>query len=165
MKVFIIAAVSKDGFIAKSAEQNSMNWTSAEDKKFFVEKTKEAGVVVMGRKTFETFGKPLKERRNIIMSRQNLHIEGVETTNESPEELIKRLQSEGEQEIAICGGAEIYKLFMEKNLVDEVFLTEEDIEFGEGVPFLPQKLGQKLELISSTNLSPSTILLNYRVQK
>jgi dihydrofolate reductase len=99
------------------------------------------------------------------MSRQNLHIEGVETTNESPEELIKRLQSEGEQEIAICGGAEIYKLFMEKNLVDEVFLTEEDIEFGEGVPFLPQKLGQKLELISSTNLSPSTILLNYRVQK
>jgi dihydrofolate reductase len=165
MKVFIIAAVSKDGFIAKSAEQNSMNWTSAEDKKFFVEKTKEAGVVVMGRKTFETFGRPLKDRRNIVMSRQDIRISGVETTKESAEELMERLQSEGVKELAVCGGAEIYKIFMEKNLVDEVFLTEENVEFKEGVPFLPEELRQKMELVSSTNLSPSTILLNYRVQK
>lgn len=165
MKVFLIAAETKDGFIAKSDSQNSMDWTSAADKKFFVEKTKSAGTVIMGRKTFETFGRPLKDRRNIVMSRQEIEIPGVEVTSESPEEIVARLNSEGVQEIAICGGAEIYKLFMEKNLVDQVFMTQENIEFGEGVPFLPTEMRQKLELVSSTNLSPNTLLLEYKVEK
>lgn len=165
MKVFIIAAETKDGFIAKSTEQSSMDWTSAEDKKFFVEKTKEAGVVVMGRKTYDTFGKPLKDRRNIIMTRQDIDIPGVEITNETPEDLVSRLESEGVTQLAVCGGAEIYRLFMESGLVDEVFITQENIEFGEGVPLFSPEMRQKLELISSTNLSPSTILLKYGVKK
>lgn len=165
MKVFIIAAETKDGFIAKSTEQNSMDWTSSEDKKFFVEKTKEAGVVVMGRKTYDTFGKPLKDRRNIIMTRQDIEIPGVEITNETPEDLISRLESEGVTQLAVCGGAEIYKLFMENGLIDEVFITQENIEFGDGVPLFSPEMRQKLELISSTNLSPNTILLKYGVKK
>lgn len=165
MKVFLIAAETKDGFIAKSDSQNSMDWTSAEDKKFFVEKTKSAGTVIMGRKTFETFGRPLKDRRNIVMSRQDIEIPGVEMTNESPEALIARLKSENTNEVAICGGAEIYKLFMEKGLVDEVFITQEDVEFGEGVPFLNPELRQKMKLVSSTNLSANTLLLEYKVEK
>lgn len=165
MKVFIIAAETKDGFIAKSTEQSSMDWTSTEDKKFFVEKTKEAGVVVMGRKTYDTFGRPLKDRRNIIMTRQDIDIPGVEITNETPEDLVSRLESEGVTQLAVCGGAEIYKLFMESGLVDEVFITQENIEFGDGVPLFSPEMRQKLELISSTNLSPSTILLKYGVKK
>jgi dihydrofolate reductase len=165
MKVFIIAAETKDGFIAKSTEQSSMDWTSAEDKKFFVDKTKEAGVVVMGRKTYDTFKRPLKNRRNIVMSRQEMEISEVEVTNETPEVLVSRLKSEGVKELAVCGGAEIYRLFMESGLVDEVFITQENIEFGEGVPLFSPEMRQKLELISSTNLSPNTILLKYEVKK
>ncbi len=165
MKTFIIAAETKDGFIAKSSGQSSMEWTSAEDKKFFVEKTKEAGVVVMGRKTFDTFGRPLKDRRNIVMSRQDIQISGIETTKESPTQLIARLESEGVQELAICGGAEIYKLFLEENLVDEVYITQENIEFGEGIPLFSDEVRQKLELVSNTKLSPNTLLLSYQVQK
>ncbi len=161
MQVFAIAAETKDGFIAKNDSENSMSWTSKEDKNFFIEKTKEAGTVIMGRKTFETFGKPLKNRRNIILSRQDLKIDGVETTSESPEDLIARLEKEDTKEVAIIGGAEIYKTFIEKGLVQKVFLTQENIEFGEGVPFLPQELRQKLKLVSSTNLSPNTILFEY----
>lgn len=165
MKVFLIAAETKDGFIAKSDSQNSMDWTSAEDKKFFVEKTKSARTVIMGRKTFETFGRPLKDRRNIVMSRQEIEIPGVEVTKESPEEIVVRLDLEGVKELAVCGGAEIYKLFMEKGLVDEVFITQEDVEFGEGVPFLNPELRQKMKLVSSTNLSTNTLLLEYKVEK
>jgi dihydrofolate reductase len=161
MNVFTIAAETKDGFIAKNESQNSMNWTSEEDKKFFIEKTKEAGVVIMGRKTFETFGRPLKDRRNIVMSRQDIKIEGTETTSESPEELLSRLKKEGLKEVAIIGGAEIYKMFIEKCLVNQILLTQENIEFGEGVPFLPPELRQKLKIVSSTNLSTNTILFEY----
>lgn len=161
MNVFAIAAETKDGFIARNDSQNSMNWTSESDKKFFIEKTKEAGTVIMGRKTYETFGRPLKDRRNIILTRQDLKIEGVETTSESPEVLISRLENEGVQNVAILGGAEIYKMFIEKGLVKKVFLTQENIEFGDGVPFLPSELRQKLKLISSTNLSENTILSEY----
>jgi dihydrofolate reductase len=145
MNVFAIAAETKDRFIARNDSQNSMNWTSAEDKKFFIEKTKEAGVVIMGRKTFETFGKPLKDRRNIVLTRQDLKIEGVETTSETPENLIARLEKERVAEVAIIGGAEIYKMFIEKGLIQKVFLTQENIEFNEGVPFLPSELRQKLK--------------------
>lgn len=165
MHVFLIAAETKDGFIAKSNSQNSMDWTSKEDKEFFIEKTKSAGTIIMGRKTFETFGRPLKDRRNIVMTRQNIEIPRVEVTNESPEDLIKRLESEGVKEVAICGGAEIYKLFLEKNLVDTAFITQENIEFGEGVPLFPNEIRQKLELVSSINLSSNTILLEYKIQK
>lgn len=165
MKTFIIAAETKDGFIARNDSQSSMKWTSTADKEFFIKKTKEAGTVVMGRKTFDTFGRPLKERRNIVLTRQDLKIEGVETTSEPFEDLMTRLKNEGVKELAILGGGEIYNLFMEKGLVDEVFLTQENIEFGEGVPFLPVELRQKLQLVSSTNLSPDTLLLEYKVQK
>ncbi len=113
MNCFIIAAISADGFIAPPHEDLSTNWTSKEDKKFFVEKTKEAGVVVMGSTTFETFGaKPLKGRKNIIYTK-NKKYEGAETTSESPAELISRLEKEGFNSVAICGGASIYTMFLE----------------------------------------------------
>ena len=59
MKVFIIAAISADGFIAKDPKEPSTSWTSLVDKKHFSEITKRAGTVVMGAKTYETIGKAL----------------------------------------------------------------------------------------------------------
>jgi dihydrofolate reductase len=71
MNVFIIAAISADGLIAKDSDEKSTAWTSKADKKFFSERTKKAGVVVMGRKTFDTIGKPLSERLNIVYSKSD----------------------------------------------------------------------------------------------
>jgi dihydrofolate reductase len=51
MKVFLIAAVTADGFIGRDASHLA-DWTSPEDKKLFRKLTTEAGVVVMGSKTF-----------------------------------------------------------------------------------------------------------------
>lgn len=70
MKIILIAAISVDGKIAEHPDQISLDWTSKEDTKFFVEKTKEAGVVVMGARTFATIGKPLKGRRVIVLTRE-----------------------------------------------------------------------------------------------
>lgn len=163
MHVFIIAATTKDGFIAKTASQNSMEWTSGADKQFFIERTKKAGVVVMGRKTFETIGKPLKGRKTIVMSRSQYAIPDVEVTNESPQELVERLTHEGYSELAVLGGAQIYEQFIASNLVSTVYITQEPITFGTGIPLLSPEMQQKLSLVSSTNLEGDTVLLEYTV--
>ncbi len=110
MKIWLIAAVSADGKIAEKVDQSSLDWTSAEDTQFFVEKTKEAGVVAMGRTTFATIGKGLKDRRVIVMTKSPeaaIAIEGVEFTSESPTDLAKRLAHEGVETLALGGGASV----------------------------------------------------------
>ena len=67
MEVFILAAQTADGFIAKN-HTHAATWTSKEDKQRFVELTKDAGVIVMGSTTFKTLPKPLKNRLNVVYS-------------------------------------------------------------------------------------------------
>lgn len=164
MKITIIAGLTADGFIGRNATHVSTSWTSKEDKAFFVSKTKEIGTVVMGSTTYETFNRPFKDRRHIVLSRTKT-FEGVETSSESPMELVARLEKEGVQELAVCGGASIYATFLEQNLVDKMFLTVEAVLFGDGVKFLSKEILVKMKLASSTALGESTVLLEYDIVK
>src|SRR3989344_5571233 len=119
MKVFLIAAMTADGFIARNSAHLA-SWTSKEDKQFFVEKTKEAGVVVMGLNTFKTIGHPLPGRVNIVYSRTEKDLQGVEITEDEPRKLIENLAKRGYKQVAITGGAQIYTMFMEAGLVDTI---------------------------------------------
>lgn len=165
MKIFIIAAISLDGFIARDKTDLSTKWTSKEDTSHFLEKTKKAGVVIMGSKTFETFGaKPLPDRRNIIYSRTKKY-EGVETTKEGVKELLNRLEKEGVKEIAVCGGASIYSLFLEANLVDRIILTIENVIFGYGIKLFDKKIDCEIELEKVKQIGPNSVVLEYKVKK
>jgi dihydrofolate reductase len=165
MKVFIIAVMSLDGFIARSEDEKSFDWTSKEDKEFFIERTKKARVVVFGAKTYETIGKPLNDRLNIVYSKTK-KFEGVEMTDKAPKELIKDLESRGFSEVAVCGGASIYTLFMKAGVVDEIYLTIEPVIFGQGIKLFNEKLDFKLELLESKILnSQGSLLLWYKVIK
>jgi dihydrofolate reductase len=163
---FIIAAISSDGFMAQKSDQVSTSWTSKGDKKRYVELTKRAGVVVMGSKTYETFNKPLKDRKNIIYSRDTSKVyEGCEVTNEDPKILLERLEREGFKEVAICGGSTIYTLFLEQNLVDTIYLTVEPIIFGQGVSIFSKSLQIPLKLVEHNKIDENTIQLEYKVIK
>lgn len=163
INTFIIAAQSLDGFIGPKDHTNSMSWTSGADKEFFKKKTKEAGVIIMGRTTFETIGKALPERKMIVYTSKPLNIEGVEAVQEPPAVLLKRLENEGYSSVAICGGSSIYSLFLESGLVNELFITIEPIIFGEGIPLFSKENRKSLDLISETKLSDTAILLNYKI--
>jgi dihydrofolate reductase len=174
MHVFIIAAETADGFIAKADNQNSMEWTSKADKDFFVQKTKEAGVVVMGRKTFDTIGKPLKGRHIIILTRgpvsQPPHTDSpesgtIEYSNESPADLLARLETAGTKTVAIAGGAAIYELFLQSGLVDTVYVTQEPVRFETGIRMCSDEMRQRFSLVSSTQLEGDTLLLEYTIQQ
>ena len=164
IKVFIIAAQTADGYIAKHSDHPAV-WTSKDDKKRFIEITKRAGVMVMGLRTFKTLGKALPGRLNIVYSdkKENPEIEGVEYTSLSPKDLIKNLDERGFKEVAICGGSSIYTMFMESGIVETLYLTIEPKIFGSGMSLFNKDLDYDLKLVSSEAQESGTTLLEYDV--
>lgn len=154
MKVVIVAALSSDGFIARYKDEFA-DWTTAEDKQYFVRRTKELGVIVMGRTTFETIGRTLPGRRCIVLTSNpdKYIVENVEFTSESPAELVQRLESEGVEALAVCGGTQVYSQFLQANLVDELDLSIVDTWFGSGLRLTTDETDFNLTYVSSEYLS------------
>ena len=162
MQCFIIAAMTADGYIAKDDKHSPFGWNSKEDKKRFVELTKKAGVIVMGSSTYKTLPGLLKERVNIVYSRKET-FPGAEMTEDSPSELLKKLEARGFKEVAICGGAAIYNMFMQAKVVDRLFITIEPLLFGSGIRLFSEDMLFHLKLISTAQTESGTLLLEYAV--
>jgi len=163
-------AQTVDGKIAKSINDNSLNWTSLEDKKHFGEVTKQIGTVIMGSKTYEAMGqKALKNRKLIIMTSNPKKYEtkeGVEFFTGTPEELVKNLESAGVDHVVLAGGARLNNSFMKDKLVDELLITVEPLIWGNGISiFEGEQIDAKLELIEIAKLNQDTLLLHYSVIK
>lgn len=125
--ISIIVAVSENNVIGVD---NKLPWYISEDLKRF--KTLTLGnTVIMGRKTYESIGKPLNDRVNIIISRdKGLTIPGCIVVD-SVEKAIRK--SEKNKEIFIIGGGEIYKNSL--NFVDRVYMTRVHQEVGGDTTF------------------------------
>ncbi len=101
----LIAAVDKNFLIGK---ENGLPWDIPRDMKHFRETTK-GKTVIMGRKTFESIGKPLPKRRNIILTRDTeFKAEGCEVKH-SIEEILELAKTE---EVFVIGGGAVYKEFL-----------------------------------------------------
>src|ERR1700733_13723120 len=105
MIVSDVVAISENHVIGKD---NKLLWYLPNDLKHFKEITS-GHTIIMGRKTYESVGKPLPKRRNIIITRQDITIEGCEVVN-SIEAALALCKDEPEG--FIVGGAQIYKLAM-----------------------------------------------------
>lgn len=167
--VILVMAMSTDGFITKH-QGGLVDWTSKEDKKHFRTITKEVGAVIFGKKTFDTFPGPLPNRLNLIMTRtpdESKNEEGqLEFTNKEPKELLRDLAKREYEQVVLGGGSQINKLFLEQDLVDEIYLTIEPKLFGSGHPLLAEcQIDLDLELVHMTNLTKDSILLHYKVKK
>lgn len=99
--VSIIVAVAANGIIG---DRNSLLWHISEDLRRFKALTT-GHPVVMGRKTYESLGRPLPGRTNVVISRRDLHIEGC-TVVHSLEQALARFPHE--EELFVIGGAQIY---------------------------------------------------------
>ena len=121
----IIVAASLNNVIGKD---NKLLWRQSADLKRFKELTW-GKTVIMGRKTFDSIGKPLPNRRNIVITRQEIEIEECEVVH-SLEDALKL-----DDEIFILGGGEIYQKSI--ILADKIFLTRILTEI-EGDTYFPQ---------------------------
>ena len=115
--VSLIAAMSTNRVIGRD---NGMPWHLPEDLKYFKRVTS-GKPVIMGRKTFESIGKPLPGRPNLVITRdRDWHAEGV-TVFHSLEAALAAARELEPDEIIIGGGAEVYKLALP--YTDKMYLT------------------------------------------
>ncbi|OON97421.1 MAG: diacylglycerol kinase [Epulopiscium sp. Nele67-Bin005] len=128
---------------------NKMPWHISEDLRYFKEKTMQS-TVVMGRKTFESIGKPLPNRRNIVLTHnKNFSYPNIEVFH-SIEETLSHLQTL--ENSFIIGGGEIYKSFLP--YADKLFITLIDKTVEGDTAFVEYKQDFKcISRIEKTDLS------------
>src|ERR1700761_2861456 len=123
MPFYAIAAMSENRVIG---DHSKIPWHLPEDFRWFKHKTM-GGTLVMGRKTFESIGKPLPGRKTVVLTRGSLVVPGVETYSDG-KKILDQLRSMEDAELGlharfippptplppvwICGGAEIYQQFL-----------------------------------------------------
>jgi len=135
MIISLIAAVAKNGVIGNEGD---LPWNLPSDLKRFKEIT-DNRPIIMGRKTWDSIGRPLPNRDNIIISRNaNLEIEGgiiCLSTDEAISIAKIKANERGCEEIMVIGGGYIYQEFM--NIADKLYITEVDLEI-EGDAYFPK---------------------------
>ncbi len=159
MKVSLIVAVSENNVIGKN---NNLIWHLPNDMRFFKDTTT-GHHIIMGRKNFESIPhkfRPLPKRVNIIVTRQlNYKCEGAFVTN-SIEEALSFAKKNGEKEVFIIGGGEIYKLALQKDIVDKIYLTRIYHRFN-GDTFFPILNKKWKEITIQKHLADETHAYNY----
>jgi dihydrofolate reductase len=122
--ISIIVAVAQNGVIG---DKNSLLWHISEDMRFF-KRTTSGHPVIMGRKTYESIGRPLPGRRNIVITRGTIEapqIKNPQTTSfevsNNLEEVIS-LAKNSEDEFFVMGGGELYKQTFSS--ADRLYITK-----------------------------------------
>ena len=142
-KISIIVAMSENSVIGLN---NQLPWHISEDLKNF-KKTTLNHCVIMGRKTYESIGKPLKDRRNIVISRsKSLLIDGVEVVN-SLDRAISIVDDSSE--IFIIGGEQIYTISLP--MATHLYVTKVNGEY-KGDAFFPDYIQDEWKEIAREDL-------------
>lgn len=150
MIVSLIVAAAENGVIGKD---NKLPWQLPDDLKRFKELTK-GHTIIMGRKTFESIGRPLPDRRNIVLSSKMKHIEGVEVSSDI-DALLSMLDTSlpEDEEVFIIGGSDLFNQWLEDRftpiVASRVYLTRvhADIEGDAIFPDLDGDQWQEVEEI------------------
>lgn len=140
MRIGIYVAVARNGVIGNEGE---MPWRLSSDLKRFKAITM-GKPVVMGRKTWESIGKPLPGRRNIVVTRnRDFRANGADVAASLPEAL-DMAQSQQAEEVAVIGGGEIYRQAMEMADTLHVTHVEAELEGDTHFPIIDPAVWQPL---------------------
>ena len=130
MEIVLIAAVD---IILAIGKEGKIPWDIKEDLKFFRQNT-ENTAIVMGRATYDSIGRPLPNRKNIVMTRSIQGRDGVVEVSSS-QEAINEARSYSEK-VNIIGGEYIYKEFLP--LATKLLITEIELEVDSADTFFPK---------------------------
>ncbi|MDA7589809.1 dihydrofolate reductase [Porticoccaceae bacterium] len=134
MKISLIVAVSRNGAIGLN---NQLPWYLPEDLKYFKSVTM-GKPLIMGRKTFDSIGRPLPGRANIVLTRDpQWTSDGVKVVQSVEQALVAgeiACEAADVDEIMVIGGEQIYRMTID--LADRIYLTQVDTD-AEGDAFFP----------------------------
>jgi dihydrofolate reductase len=147
MDVTLIAAVANKNVIGNN---NSLIWHLPEDLKHF-KKLTTGHAVIMGRKTYQSIGKPLKERKNIIITRHKKFEAPDCFIAHSLEEALE--MAKNEKEVFIAGGSEIYQQSINLPQVKKMHITRVFAEF-QGDAFFPVIDCEKWQIVERQDREP-----------
>ncbi len=147
MLVSAIVAMDKNRVIGVN---NEIPWYLPADFRYFKRKTMEHHII-MGRKCFDSIGKPLPKRTNIILTRNPYFIATGCLVFHNLEEALSLADENNEEECFIIGGTEIYKLAW--SYIDRLYITEVDMEVtpnqDDQVVFFPEVNPKEWKEVSS----------------
>ena len=147
MEIFLIAAVDKNLAIGKDGK---IPWYIKEDLQYFQKNTLNTAMI-MGRSTFESIGKPLPNRQNIVMTRSPANRDGVIEVLDAASAI--KEAKKASSKISIIGGESIYKAFLP--LASKLLITEINITVEGADTFFPawakQKWTEKSRINSTEN--------------
>ena len=132
MEIILIAAVSKDRVIGK---QGRIPWKIKEDLSFFKEKTLNSPII-MGRATYNSIGRPLPNRLNIVMTRSAKKTEGVSEVTSVKEAVETASKNKNSSKVYVIGGENIYKEFLP--IAHRMIITEVELYIEGGDTFFPE---------------------------
>ena len=145
MSLSVIAAVARNGAIGKD---NTLLWRLPEDLQFF-KRTTMGRPVIMGRKTYESIGRPLPGRRNIVVTRSpDWRADGVEAAPS-----LQAALELGGPDAFVIGGGELYAQALP--LADRLVLTEIDQDFDGDTHFPAWDRSAFTEASRETHISPA----------
>jgi dihydrofolate reductase len=169
--------MTADGYIGKDKDHLATNWTNPEDKYLFTHFVKDqGGNMVMGLNTFLTTAKKFPTVFNKVMPGRRLLVytynpedvtayPNVEAVTEPPEQLVARLKKEGLKTLTVCGGSQIYTMFMQAGVVDDLYIDMQATLFGKGISLFSDSVEATISLQEIKRLGNNNVLLHYRVEK
>jgi dihydrofolate reductase len=170
MKVILYMDITANGFIGDP--NGKSDFTSEADEICFNATCQRIGTVISGRKTYEVLYPdcmPLKEGAHWVLTHDTSRASDnptVKFTNKPPGELLGELEISGINEVCLIGGQQTISEFLQKGLIDEIYLDIEPRIFGQGMSlFTAAEFEVSLELLEVKNLSPQTVQLHYKVKK
>ena len=147
MKISVIVAVSDNGVIGKDGH---LPWPLSQDLKRFKAITT-GHHVLLGRKNYEDIGRPLPNRVNLVLSRnENFEAPGCIVVRDM-EQALKIAEQSGEEELFIIGGASVYERAMPKST--KLYLTKVHAEIDGDVKM--PTLGEGWKLLSEEHIGKS----------
>lgn len=144
MKISMIVAVAENGVIGAD---NQLIWHLSDDLKNF-KKITSGHFIIMGRKTYESIGKPLPNRTNIILSRNASFGPEDCLVFATVEQALEFAKSQAQEEIFIIGGEQVYRSLFDR--ADKLYLTRVFAN-PEGDAFFPTLHYDKWKIVSKTN--------------
>ena len=151
--ISMIVARSRNHVIGRD---NQMPWKISADLQFFKRVTM-GHPVIMGRKTWESIGRPLPGRRNIVVSRNpDLQLTGAELAG-SLDEALKRLSDS--PRVFVIGGEQLFKQAFDK--ADRLYITEIEIDVPDGDTFFEVPNESSWKVVERTPGSEGEIHFNF----
>lgn len=139
MRTILHLATSADGFIAR--ENGDSDWVSRVDEKLFESRSKEAGCLVVGKRTFDQYKGsiyPVSGALNIVLTSEpyTQPLDSSIVFASSPEEAVDLAEKNGNSQMVVAGGARTARSFLDAGLIDEIFLSVHPIILHKGIkPF------------------------------